>query len=182
MKKRYIITGAPGTGKTTLVNALNRKGHTTFEEVSRKVIMSEQRINGIKTPWQDMVGFTNSVYDQTINELALPTTEFSFVDRGLADNIAYLRLKKSPISIKFLNFDYKKFYHSTVFFLPIWKEIYLQDEQRLQSFEEAKKLQFLLLKTYKKLDFSIELLPKLAISKRVQFIESKITNFNEIIL
>ena len=179
--KRYIITGAPGTGKTTLIKALQRKGYTTFEEVSRKIIISEQRINGVKTPWQDMVGFTNLVFDQTVNALTVPITEFSFVDRGLADNIAYLQLKNSSISPKFLNFDYKKYYHSTVFVLPIWEEIYKQDEQRLQSFQEAEKLQFLLVKTYKKLGFSIEPVPKYSISKRVQFIESKIYDFTKVV-
>ncbi|CAM1374686.1 AAA family ATPase [Tenacibaculum xiamenense] len=170
--KRYIITGAPGTGKTTLINALNKKGYTTFEEVSRRIIVSEQQNNGTKTPWQDVEAFTDAVYLQTIKELNARIQTPAFVDRGLADNIAYLKLRELPISEKFLNFDYKNAYQTTVFLLPLWKDIYVQDEQRLQSFEEAEKLQLLLIQSYENLGFSLKRLPKQTVEERIMFIEN----------
>ncbi|NQX85834.1 MAG: AAA family ATPase [Flavobacteriaceae bacterium] len=172
--KRYIITGAPSTGKTTLINSLQENGHTVFEEVSRRIIISEQQKNSNKTPWEDVFGFTKLVYQQTIKELHTPILQHAFVDRGLADNIAYLQLKKQPVSDEFLDFDYQKFYHKTVFFCPIWEEIYTKDKQRLQSFEEAKKLQKLLLNTYQNLGFRILEIPKTNVLKRLQFIVTTI--------
>ncbi|WBX74581.1 AAA family ATPase [Tenacibaculum pacificus] len=172
--KRYIITGAPGTGKTTLINALRTNNFYCLEEVSRKIIIAEQKNNGNKTPWQDVVGFTNLVYQKTIADLNILSDKTTFVDRGLADNIAYLKLHKLPISKHFFNFDYKKKYHTTVFVLPLWKAIYKEDPQRLQSFEEAKKLQELLLETYTNLGFSIYILPKKSVNKRVEFLKKLI--------
>ena len=172
MMKRYIITGAPGTGKTTLINLLQKNGHLVFEEISRKIIISEQQTYGHKTPWDDVVGFSNLVYQQTVKALNTPILKHAFVDRGLADTIAYLQLKQQPISSSFLQFDYQKFYYKTVFFCPLWKEIYKQDTQRLQSFEEANKLQQLLLSTYKSLGFSILLVPKATPLERLDFINT----------
>jgi predicted ATPase len=168
--KRYIITGAPGTGKTTLINALRVYGFTCFEEVSRRVICFQQQNQGDKTPWQDVVGFSNLVYQKTVEELNIKITQTTFVDRSLVDNIAYLKLKKQAIGAGFLNFNYKKHYHTTVFMLPPWQEIYTEDPQRLHAFEVAKELHELLLQTYIDLGFSIEILPKTTVSKRVRHI------------
>ncbi|CAM1343183.1 AAA family ATPase [Tenacibaculum amylolyticum] len=168
--KRYIITGAPSTGKTTLINALEQNGHIVFEEVSRKVIRVQQQTNGNKTPWEDVTGFTKLVYQQTLKNLETPIKQHAFVDRGLADNIAYLQLKQQPIANCFLQFNYQKPYHNTVFFCPLWKEIYIQDPQRLQSFEEVQQLERLLLNTYKELGFTIVFVPKTTVEQRLDFI------------
>ncbi len=168
--KRYIITGAPGTGKTTLIDALRVDGFYCFEEVSRRIIISEQQNNGNKTPWEDVIGFTNLVYKKTIEELKTPVDKQAFVDRSLADNIAYLKLNQKNIDNKFSNFEYKKYYHTTVFILTPWKDIYIEDPQRLQSFEETKKLHELFIEIYTDLGFYIEVLPQKTIKERLKYI------------
>ncbi|MDZ7846617.1 MAG: AAA family ATPase [Owenweeksia sp.] len=39
--KRVIITGGPGTGKTSVLSILSQLGYPTHEEISRKVIREE---------------------------------------------------------------------------------------------------------------------------------------------
>lgn len=169
--KRHIITGAPSTGKTTLIHALRKKGYNVFDEISRDVIINQQNKSGDKTPWQDMLGFTNLVYHKTINELSIPIQKESFVDRSLVDIIAYLKLKNLSIKKELLEFNYKKYYNSYVFMLPIWEEIYTQDPQRLQSLEVCKQIQYLLINTYQELGFSIYTLAKESPEKRIESIE-----------
>ena len=168
--KRYIITGAPGTGKTSLIRALKCGGYHVFDEISRKVIQDQQQQGGNKTPWGDVQNFTKLVYKKTVKDLSLPIKKYAFVDRGLADNIAYLKYDNQDVYRELRCFNYKKYYNTNVFILPIWEDIYVQDNQRLQTFEQAKQLHNLIIKTYQELGFTIHLLPKCNVKKRLQII------------
>ena len=42
MIKRFIITGAPSTGKSSLINELSNMGYECFNEVSRSIIKNEK--------------------------------------------------------------------------------------------------------------------------------------------
>ncbi|EZH73525.1 hypothetical protein ATO12_16440 [Aquimarina atlantica] len=172
MPKRYIITGAPGTGKTSLIQALQANGHSCFSEISRKIILEQQQIKSNKTPWGDLPGFANLVYLQTLKELQLPLQENSYVDRGLPDIIAYLKAKSYPIPEYLSDFPFKTHYASTVFLMPPWEEIYINDPQRPQSFIEAQCIHKHLIEVYQNFNFTIEIAPKTTLTKRVDFIQS----------
>jgi predicted ATPase len=49
----FVLTGGPGSGKTTLIEALNARGYATTEEAGRGVIREEMRNNGSGLPWVD---------------------------------------------------------------------------------------------------------------------------------
>ncbi len=172
MPKRYIITGAPGTGKTSLIHALQAKGYQCFSEVSRKIILEQQQIKSNKTPWGDLLGFANLVYLQTLKELQSPLQENSYVDRGLPDIIAYLKAKSHPIPEYLSDFSFEMYYASTVFLMPPWEKIYINDPQRPQSFIEAQCIHKHLIEVYQNFNFTIEVVPKTTLTKRVDFIQS----------
>ena len=46
-----IITGGPGAGKTTLINALADAGYPTFAESSRQLIEQQSQLEGGTLPW-----------------------------------------------------------------------------------------------------------------------------------
>lgn len=50
--KRYILTGAPGAGKTSILRALESMGYAVAEEAATDVIAIEHR-RGIEEPWTD---------------------------------------------------------------------------------------------------------------------------------
>lgn len=164
---RIIITGGPGSGKTSLLKALRNKGMQCFDEIARAVIEEQQAKKGQKTPWQDVTGFTELVYENTLAKFDEPISNFAFVDRGLPDNIAYLKHYGGLISTQWKTFNYFDFYYPTVFLLPAWEAIYEQDPQRLQSYTEAQALHKELVKTYRDLGFEIIQLQKTTVSKRV---------------
>ena len=59
MNQRYVITGAPGTGKTAIINALKKRGYSCVDENSREII-AEQIINGGEIlPWENQIAFEN---------------------------------------------------------------------------------------------------------------------------
>lgn len=52
MLQRYIVTGAPGTGKTALVRRLQEQGWAVVDEAATDVIAREQA-QGNAEPWND---------------------------------------------------------------------------------------------------------------------------------
>ena len=48
--KRYILTGTPGSGKTSLLHVLKSQGYTVIEEAATDVIALEHR-RGNQQPW-----------------------------------------------------------------------------------------------------------------------------------
>jgi predicted ATPase len=49
--KRYVLTGAPGTGKTSVLRVLHEQGFAVVEEAATEVIRREQRA-GTAEPWR----------------------------------------------------------------------------------------------------------------------------------
>ena len=166
-QKKYIITGAPGTGKTTLINLL-KDTFPCMDEVSRKVIIDEQKNNRNGMPWSDINRFTDLVFKHTTQELL--NKETLICDRSLLDLEAYLNVANKTIPDYLCDFPYHKNYHKKVFFAPTWFEIYCQDAQRLQEFDYCLKLENALLEHYKRKGFEIIMLPKNSPLKRKKLI------------
>ncbi|MER7417092.1 AAA family ATPase [Micromonospora peucetia] len=57
--RRYVLTGAPGAGKTTLADALRRRGWSVVAEAATDVIAAEQA-RGVAEPWGG-AGFVDAV-------------------------------------------------------------------------------------------------------------------------
>lgn len=49
--KRYVLTGAPGAGKTSVLDALRKQGFPVVAEAATDVI-SRQQARGVAEPWQ----------------------------------------------------------------------------------------------------------------------------------
>ncbi|MCL7764028.1 ATP-binding protein [Polaribacter sp. Z014] len=173
-QKKYIITGAPGTGKTTLINIL-KNDIPCMDEISRKVIIDEQKHHRNGMPWKDLNRFTDLVFQLTHHELQ--TSNALICDRSLLDLEAYLTVANNPIPDYLINFPYQETYHKTVFFAPTWFDIYCQDGQRLQEFDYCLKLEKSLLEKYKNKGFEIIILPKNSPEKRIKLILDSIVYF-----
>ena len=54
MNERYVVvTGGPGSGKSTLIDALERDGHARSVEAGRAIIRDQVAIGGPALPWND---------------------------------------------------------------------------------------------------------------------------------
>jgi len=175
MNQRYVITGAPGTGKTAIINALKERGYCCIDENSREII-AEQIINGGEIlPWKNQIAFENLISSKRAKQYTnIPKDGTYFFDRSTIDCIAYLKANNLETSAEILEVIKNCAFNSNVFYTPIWEEIYTNDTERKESIESAITIENFLLSTYQYFDYTLIEVPKLTIEERVDFILSKI--------
>lgn len=131
--ERIIITGAPGTGKTTILHELEDRGYSVLPEMARALIREELDRGGDILPWLRHEAFGEELFERQVAQYhEAPQEPLVFYDRGIPDNLGYLRrdgLQNTRLEKE--AYDYP--YHPRVFLLPPWPEIYDQDEERRED-------------------------------------------------
>src|SRR5579883_2747384 len=81
--KRYILTGTPGSGKTSIIHELKSLGYRTVEEAATDVNALEL-MNGNPDPWMlpDFIDKIVSLQKQRQLEAAAYPDELQFYDRS----------------------------------------------------------------------------------------------------
>jgi len=170
--KHYIITGAPSTGKSSVVKGLINKGFVCHDEIARQVIKENQDKEGsVLLPWVDMLAFSDEVF-RRMQKLSssLDADKMCFLDRSMVDLIGYMHFAGKEAPKRYAEGALKADYSHKVFFMPFWKEIFANDEQRLESIQEAMNIDKALRKAYLDLGFELVEVPQGTIEERVDFI------------
>ena len=97
--RRYIITGAPGAGKTTIVAGLRALGYAVVDEAATDVIAREHA-RGVEEPWRND-GFVDAIARlQRERELAPvpPATAVQVFDRSPICTLALANYSDRPVS------------------------------------------------------------------------------------
>lgn len=165
---RIVITGGPGSGKSSLIASLSEIGFPCMEEAARKVIRDFQELEF--SPWGNITEFIRLVYERIFSDLHQPACQSTFCDRGILDCIAYLNEAGRPIPDYLKNFDPHLYYAPEVFILPPWPEIYQEEPARRQDYAKAVSLYHSLKNTYLEYGFRLVEVPKLSIERRADFI------------
>jgi predicted ATPase len=175
MIKKIVITGAPSTGKTTIINALKKEGYSCAEEISRELIAEQIDIGGNILPWKDQIAFENQIANRRYKQyLDSPENCICFFDRSSIDCIAYLNSNKLEATSRIIEIIKNCTFNKTVFITPIWEEIFENDLERKENIEQSKKIEKQLIKCYQSFGYNIVEIPKLSIEERVNFIISNI--------
>tara|TARA_B110000114_G_scaffold131495_1_gene137688 strand:+ start:57 stop:605 length:549 start_codon:yes stop_codon:yes gene_type:complete len=178
MSKKILITGGPGTGKTALINKLISKGYTCFEEKSREITLSYKKKGIDQLFLSKPLLFSELLLDSRINqylESKKTKVDHVFFDRGIPDVLAYLGFKKIKYDEKFLN-ACKDYEYDIVFILRPWEEIFINDKERYENFQELVEIDKCIYKTYTKLNYKVIEIPKTSINNRMDFILQFINN------
>ncbi len=90
----YILTGGPGSGKTTIIDELTLRGFGTVVEVGRQIIKEQTEIGGNALHTGDQAKYRDlmlsrsvETYDQ-VHEREAPV----FFDHGIPDLVGYSHL------------------------------------------------------------------------------------------
>jgi predicted ATPase len=165
--QRIVITGGPGSGKSTLLGALAASGEVCYEEASRVLIREQLAQAGKYLPWGDLWGFAQECGERMQSQLADSARHARcFFDRGLPDLIGYLSHggRSAPDAWRAASRAYAR----TVFFAPPWRDIYVNDAERPQTFADALGLSAHIRRAYLDGGFRLVELMKGSVADRLQ--------------
>jgi predicted ATPase len=163
-----VITGAPCSGKSSVIHELERRGYRVVHEVARSIIDAElklgRRLDQIKA---DPLAFERKILFKKIEiESRLPCKEIVFLDRAVPDSIAYFRVEgldpSEPLS-KSLSMRYRN-----VFILD--RLGFAKDPVRCEDDGLALHIDVLLEEGYRRLGYEIIRVPVLSVKARVDYI------------
>lgn len=168
----FVLTGGPGSGKTTLIEALAAQGYATAPEAGRNIIQDQTTVGGSALPWRDKTLFAELMLawelrsHHTASRLSGPV----FFDRGVPDTLAYLKLSGLPIPAHMEKAADHFRYNRRVFIAPPWPEIFAQDAERKQNIDEAERTFEALTDTYPRYGYELITLPRVPVAERLTFI------------
>lgn len=164
-----VISGCSGGGKSTLLAALQARGHHVVEEPGRRIVKDELERGGQALPWVDPVAFARRAIETALDdrEAAQAFSGWVFFDRGLIDAASALASLTGEPVLETLSMHR---YHRRVFMAPPWPEIYVTDAERPHGFEVGLSEYHRLEKAYPALGYEITTLPIGTVSARADFV------------
>ncbi|KWK83764.1 AAA family ATPase [Burkholderia ubonensis] len=171
-RRFFVVTGGPGSGKSTLIDALERAGFARSQEAGRGVIQDQVAVDGPALPWRDRSAFAELMlgWEMRSHHLARQARGPVFFDRGVPDVIGYLRLSGLAVPAHAEAAARRFRYHRRVFIAPPWPDIYTQDAERRQDFGEAVRTCDAMVECYASYGYRLIELPRVSVKARVRFV------------
>jgi predicted ATPase len=170
----WILTGAPGSGKTAILDAI-RGGVRCVDEPARRVLAEQRAIDGRGTPDRDPSIFVHLLLERAIedHEEAQSGEGPVLFDRGLPDCVAYAVLL--AVDARDAQAAAERYrYGPEVFLLEPWEDIYVTDHERTMSFADTVAFQALILEAYRRTGYELVSVPRADVGTRVAFVRSRI--------
>jgi predicted ATPase len=165
--QRFVIAGGPGSGKSTLLKALALSGEICYEECSRVLIREQLACAGGLVPWGNLAAFAQECSERMRAQIAGSSHPGRcFFDRGLPDLIGYLSHggRAAPEAWRAVSAAYA----SPVFLAPPWRDIFVNDAERPQTFAEAQELSVHIRRAYLDCGLQVIELVKGSVTERRQ--------------
>ena len=165
----YVITGGPGSGKTTTVNLLSARGYkTTIEHARHYLDTQRQTGRTVEEVRRNQAQFQLGVLDMQIEqENSLLPDDLVFLDRALPDALAYYRFLNLPPDARLVKAlettAYKKIFILDC--LPL-----VQDYARREDEAAQKRIHELLTEVYEAMPFPVIHVPVLPVEERADYI------------
>ena len=170
----HVITGAPCSGKSTLIDQLANRGFQTVPEPGRQYFEQElatgRTIEAIR---EDEVGCLNGIANLTIEiEHGLDANKVVFLDRGYPDALAFCRVNGLNPNEFLANCFHHRY--ASVFLLDRFPVE--QDGVRAEDEATASFLDMWLARDYSALGYSIVRVPVISIKDRLAFILERLSD------
>lgn len=164
LKNKFVITGPPSSGKTTVLKILRDSGIRVISDTSREV-MQEINLSDIDI---NSIVFSDLIFKaQLAKENSIDNDELYFLDMSLIECLVFRKLKNQSISI-LSSVELKNRYEMVFLFHPLPFEFdgYRDEKDAAQTetiFNSMKD-------TYSNLGYEVIEIPKLSAEKRAQLV------------
>ena len=168
----YVITGAPSSGKTTLVKELEKLGYRVVHEVARAIIeMEMDQDRTLEDIRSDKESFENLVLDTKIAmEAKLPKDEIIVLDRAIPDSIAYFEMAGMDTHVAIGRSPRNRY--KKVFLLDSLP--YQKDHARIEDQEMAARLEQALEASYRGLGYDVTRIGVMPVRDRLTMVLKEI--------
>ena len=176
--KRYILTGTPGCGKTSIIRALEMTGASVVAEAATDIIAYKQ-MQGELAPWEkpDFIDDIIRLQKHRQIDMCCDYSDLHFYDRSPICTYAlsvYLGFEPSTNLMNEIERIHKNnIYEKHVFFVENLGFITHTDARKI-SFEESLRFERVHLDAYKKFDYECAVVPAAPIMDRVEIILRKL--------
>lgn len=169
----YAISGAVSSGKTTIINLLEKMGfkvvHESATELIEKALLEGKTAADLR---KYEASFQRKVLEIKLHyESQLNPNDTVFIDRGIPDSVAFYKEFNVPID-DFLNNAVKNCWYKKVFlFEPLQL---VRDQIRIETEKEQHEMDKLNEEAYRNLGLTIVKVPVMSIDDRLQFISNNL--------
>ncbi len=178
MPLQVVITGGPGTGKTSVLKLLKKK-FPVMKESARLVLARNTLFKGKDAKQAGGNVFQEAIWDLEVKHFAqslVRKEKVVFFDRGFFDGFAYAQLGHLN-GLHDRAIQGKHILYDAVFIMdPLPQKYYVNDPKRKESYTEANKIHALISAMYRKYGYKLMRVPFGTVPQRTQFILKKIQN------
>lgn len=169
------ITGAPSSGKTSVVEELMHRGYPVQNEVARELfqtcLKNGETLQQIRNDPAEVQRLQKQILERALaREMALDVNKVVFMDRGLPDSITYFKL--AGLDTLEAEATSRIFQYRAVFIferLPVVK-----DGLRTEDEAQANKIDGMLEEDYKSAGYAPIRVPVVPVKERADFILKKL--------
>ena len=171
--RHAVLTGAPGAGKTTLLDAAAAAGLATSPEVARVLL---QQPGGMALRETDPLGFAEAMLDAHIHEFERHTGPAGPVlfDRGFPDVVGFLDVSGLPTPRSVDAACQRLRYTGPILRAPAWADIYQQDAERIQDWEQAVASDEAVTAAWRRYGYEVIDLPFAGVMERLKFLQERL--------
>lgn len=168
---KVVITGAPCSGKSTLIAELERMGFSVVKEIARTVLEK----NGKPLTLEDKKKMQIEIARRQIYlESRAAYSDVLFLDRGLIDVLAYCSVLLGYVPQEILEMENKNTYDAV---FVIERFSFLHDGLRIEkSDSEAEIMHEEIVKAYDERGYSMIFVPCMPLNERVEFVLGHVKN------